>query len=218
MAQNEIVKPVNWPLIGAIFGGLLVMFIGTKKLVGKIKSLTPTSNIFDTDAWRPVVAPVRFTAANRSPEMYAKVIDQFQVDTNPRYTPRDGLTWCNVFTRDVIQNSVADRAGTGTIPQFFNDTELNANATYDWLNVYGPSYGWSKVSAEEAQRRANAGHPTVVAWKNESGGSGHIAVVRPGTMSSRGPAIAQAGRYNFNNRHVKDGFGNLSPLLYFTTD
>jgi peptidoglycan hydrolase-like protein with peptidoglycan-binding domain len=53
-------------------------------------------------------------------------------------------------------------------------------------------------------------------WKNP-GGIGHVAMVRPGQVTSQGPAIAQAGSKNFNNGHVKDSFGNR-PVQYWVND
>jgi predicted chitinase len=72
------------------------------------------------------------------------------------------------------------------------------------------------VSAEEAQSLANQGHPTVASWHNP-GGIGHIAVVRPGEVNERGPAIAQAGGSNSNEGHVRDSLGN-APVQYFVND
>ena len=54
---------------------------------------------------------------------------------------------------------------------------------------------------------ANQGNPAIASWRNPSG-IGHIGVVRPGEVTSRGPALAQAGGRNFNDGHVMDGFGN----------
>ena len=102
-------------------------------------------------------------------------------------------------------------------------TELNTNATYNWLNNYGSKYGWKKVTAAEAQTAANNGKPTIVIWKNTSGGSGHVAVVRPegngyAFSSARGPVIAQAGASNYSYANVSTGFGSsrLSAVVYWT--
>lgn len=66
--------------------------------------------------------------------------------------------------------------------------------------------------------RANAGHPTVVSWDSGTGSvPGHIAVVRPGLVNDRGPAIAQAGGTNTNYAHVSDTFGNRA-VQYWVND
>ena len=82
-------------------------------------------------------------------------------------------------------------------------TELNANSVYNWMKNYGGSYGWSTASTTRiAQDKANSGCPVVGLYYN-SGGHGHVIVVRPETAaypysSAKGPVIAQAGSSNFN--------------------
>ena len=163
------------------------------------------------------------TAAN-----YNTVIDQFSVTSNPRYQRTSSATWCNIFAWDVmsamqvqlphwVKNNAPATSNTS------GATELNANATYNWLNNYGSKYGWKKVTAAEAQTAANNGKPTIVIWKNTSGGSGHVAVVRPegngyAFSSARGPVIAQAGASNYSYANVSTGFGSsrLSAVVYWT--
>ena len=94
-----------------------------------------------------------------------------------------------------------------------------ANVMYNKLSS-GYS-GWYECSAKEAQKRANEGYPTVVAYYNNDG-HGHIAVVRPETNDWKyskncGAVIAQAGRHNFNYGNTKDGFGDRS-VKYFSHD
>jgi hypothetical protein len=73
-----------------------------------------------------------------------------------------------------------------------------------WLNEYGFQYGWREVSAKEAQELANLGDPAV-ASVYEPYGSGHIGIVRPGSMFN-GPALAQAGTTNVEYGYVYDFF------------
>jgi hypothetical protein len=87
---------------------------------------------------------------------------------------------------------------------------MSANDTNNWLHDQGGAKGWRQVTAREAQSHANSGAPAVVSWKNPSG-IGHIGMIRPGELTARGPALAQAGRHNFNDRHVADGFGRRQP-------
>lgn len=79
-------------------------------------------------------------------------------------------------------------------------------------------HGWQSVTAQQAQDAANDGRLAVVLWKNQTGGHGHTAVVRPGELTTKGAAIAQAGAHNFNLGHVVNGFGSISSLLYFCHD
>src|SRR5262249_33697365 len=157
----------------------------------------------------PVDAPVRGDPSNRNASNYSDVINQFAVDTNPRYQPRGGNTYCNIFAWDVT------RAMGAEIPHWVDGNgnpagggapgarELDANGGHRGLETQGPRSGWREVSAAEAQQRATQGPPAVASWNNP-GGIGHIAVVRPGELTNRGPAIAQAGASNFNNGHVQD--------------
>jgi hypothetical protein len=94
--------------------------------------------------------------------------------------------------------------------------ELDANGVVDWLVSFGATYGWSKTSATLAQDAANQGRPTIVTYKNPTG-IGHMGVIRPGSLpvGSLGPALAQAGRTNFANGFVQQGFGTL-PITYWT--
>jgi putative chitinase len=182
----------------------------------------PAAGTTNTNAWIPVDAPVRGDPSNRNAGNYGQVIDQFSVNNNPRYQPRGGNTYCNIFAWDVT------RAMGAEIPHWVDGNgnpagvgapgarELDANGGHRWLEQHGPRHGWREVSAQEAQALANQGHPTVASWNNP-GGIGHIAVVRPGEMTDRGPAIAQAGASNFNNGHVRDSFGNR-PVQYFVND
>jgi hypothetical protein len=101
-----------------------------------------------------------------------------------------------------------------------NTTELNANQVNDWLNTYGSAYGWTKVSAEEAQYYANMGMPSVTSWKNPSG-HGHLQVVSPSLDGAynpeKGVAIAQAGRQLKNYDYITSVYGNgtLANVEYF---
>ena len=166
----------------------------------------------NTRAWIPVDAPLQNQPGQRDPHRYDQVLNQFGVGSNPRYRPRGGNTYCNIFVWD------ATRAMGAEIPHWVDQRgrpagvgaagawEMDANDTNRWLNNQGAASGWRKVSASEAQRHANTGSPAVVSWKNP-GGIGHIGMVRPGEITSAGPAMAQAGSRNFNSGHVADGFG-----------
>ncbi len=142
----------------------------------------------------------------RSAYAYAKVIDQFNVETRSRYQPGGGKTYCNIFAWDVTS------AMNCEIPHWVDSKEQNANANYDWL-VNGNG-GWYSVTESTALSNAKKGIPTVVAWKNTDGGSGHIAVVRPTNGSS--VRIAQAGATNYSDTSISTGFGSKSPLKYFS--
>lgn len=164
----------------------------------------------------------------RSAQALNKVLDQFQVESNIRYRRTQSATYCNIFAWDctralgceiphwLLNNAPASSATSGAY-------EINTNATYNWLNAYGRQYGWYTVSAATAQQRANSGYPTVAIWKNPTGESGHIAMVRPegngyAYSASRGPVIAQAGASNYNYATISLGFGTsrMPAIQYWT--
>lgn len=172
------------------------------------------------NAWVPVSPTYTNAAGARSAEAYNRVIDQFDVEHNGRYTPfklKRGDTYCNIFAWDVsiaMGAEIAHWVGKdGKTPKDNNTgtNELGANATYNWLKNYGKDYGWRAVSAKEAQERANQGYPTVGVYKNNSGGAGHLVMVRPETQSwhfssSKGPVVAQAGSSNFDYGYIRNGY------------
>lgn len=164
----------------------------------------PAASVRNVRAWEPVDAEVRSRPGARSRGLYDDVLNQFAVGVNLRYARRDGNTYCNIFVWD------ATRAMGAEIPHWVDGRELDANSCSRWLATTGVRNGWSRVSAEEAQESANEGQPTVATWRNPNG-IGHIAMVRPGTLTAEGPAIAQAGSRNFNRGHVADGFGSRTP-------
>lgn len=181
---------------------------------------TPAPGTTNTNAAQVTNPPLKGDPKNRNADTYNQVINQFAVGNNGRYTPRDSNgdgtrdTFCNIFVWDVTRAMGAeiphwvDNQGNSVAPG--KGRELNANSTVDWMHQNGAKNGWRKVTAEEAQKMANEGHPSVALWKNP-GGIGHVAVVRPGDVTAQGPASAQAGGKNFNSGHIKDGFGRAQP-------
>ena len=174
-------------------------------------------DVFVERPWVPIDAPVRSEAGQRSRTQYEKVLAQFEVERNPRYRPREGKTYCNIFVWDVTSAMNAEiphwttEDGRVTCAAAPGAGRRNVNAMYEWLRNIGLGEGWRRVTAEEAQDCANRGEPTIAIWKNPSGGNGHIAMVRPGLIDERGPAAAQAGQILFTHGHVADGFPDHQP-------
>lgn len=184
---------------------------------------TPAPGTTNTNAAYPASPPVRGNPRQRNPATYDNVINQFAVANNPRYAQRNGNTYCNIFAWDVMSamgvtlphwvyrnGAPAEYAAPGAY-------ELDANGGHRWLNQHGSAHGWRQVGAAEAQRLANAGHPTVVSYDSGNSTPGHIAVVRPGQINDRGPVIAQAGAVNINYSRVADRFGTV-PVQYWVND
>lgn len=163
----------------------------------------------DTDIWNAPMPRVETGGTLgdpdfRSRDIYDLVIDQFHVASNPRYQPRGGATFCNIFVQDVIR-------AMGVIVPWGN-----ANSLSDYLAKQED--GWRDVSAKDAQTSANAGFPTLAHWHNPSG-TGHVAVVRPGVVSAfGGSATANAGAVLFSKGTVAQGFGTkLLPIVAYAT-
>lgn len=166
--------------------------------------------------------PFTNRSGRRSAAAYTAVINQFAVGENPRYQtngPGHGETYCNIFVWDVTRAMGAEvphwvnNAGVPQVPCCGFEQDANGNAR--WLDKYGPQYGWTNVSADEAQRLANDGKPVVFAWDNPAG-RGHVGMVRPGSFHPLlGPAIAQAGKWNVNETHVGLIFDSYATPVYY---
>jgi hypothetical protein len=159
-------------------------------------------------------------------ESYARQIDEFNVEKNPAYLPRDGKTYCNIFASDVAKSFNAP------LPQWIDyntdgnpDDYLDANEMVQWLNgsynkfgsLTGPQLGWKSVDAATAGQMANQGHVVIAGWYNP-GDTGHMAVVRPGSDESgnlAGIRIAQAGSSNVNNASLMDHFYPNTKIEFF---
>ena len=176
-------------------------------------------SVTETESRYPAQASLRGDPKTRNHSTYDAVINQFAVEENPRYRPRENFTFCNTFVWDVTRAMgaeipywvgqdgaakelwVTDRGWSVRPPAY----SMSANSMNRWLNqCTSPKCAWHEVSAEEAQDLANLGHPAVVS-ATEPNGEGHIGIVRPGGMSN-GPAMAQAGITNVNYAYVYDFF------------
>jgi hypothetical protein len=69
--------------------------------------------------------------------------------------------------------------------------EQSANALYDWLELHGASFGWTRTFDLDAfQAKANAGQVAILcAQRSNRNASGHIVAVVP----ERGSHAAQRG-------------------------
>ncbi len=167
----------------------------------------------------------------RSPQAYKSIIEQFNVETNGRYTTNKqgvGDVYDNIFTWDVtkamgaeIPHYISEKTSDPALSTDEGIAELDANDTNDWLNIHGSRFGWQKVSASEAQAYANLGMPAVTSYKNLDGGSGQLQVVTPSQDGKydeqKGVTIAQAGSNSYNYAHITKVFGDgrLNQVEYF---
>lgn len=152
----------------------------------------------------------------RSTKRYLEVVDQFKVDSDPRYVRRDITgddkpeTFCNIFATDVAKSMGV------LLPHWWMGKELSANYLWFWLHEHGPDYGWEgPLSPHVAQAQVMVGAFTIAIWHNPSGGPGHVAVVLPvATEDESNPWVAQAGAKNYARVKLSSAFPKITPELW----
>lgn len=171
--------------------------------------------------WLPYRVDAYSDASCRAAWRVEAVVRALQVETNPRYTPRDlnkdgtRETFCNIFLWDFTVAMGAEiphwTRPDGTPCPVGNGTELSANRTLDWMLDYGLRHGWRQIDEKDARVFARAGDPTVALWQHH-GGIGHVAAVIPARPDET--YIAQAGAVNFSRGPLARGFGRLAPGFF----
>jgi len=194
------------------------------EISGKIGSI-------DDASWPPkdIVTEYIGQPSNPSAKLYSDVIDQLNVETNPRYQSRrlsfGWGTFCNIFVADVtwamgtpVPWQIDENGNPQPMSAVFKKgwKQLGVGGMITWLGLHGPRYGWKKVQAQEAQDNANKGLTTVAIYYGR--GVHHTAIVRPGTatVSNDGanPRSAHAGfppGENKNDISISGGFGVHGP-------
>jgi len=170
----------------------------------------------DRDGGRayPLGEPGRPARSGRSAERLAQsvaaIVDYLDVASpaHLRYQPRGGATYCNIYATDfaylcgVYLPRVwwTDRAllrlreGEKPAVEYGRTVrELNANALHDWLEDFGPAFGWKReVELTALQAAANAGEVCViVARRVDLNRPGHITAVVPETGDAKAVHNAQ---------------------------
>ncbi|HYG07996.1 MAG TPA: SH3 domain-containing protein [Stenotrophomonas sp.] len=162
--------------------------------------------------------------------------------THKRYQPRDGLTFCNIYSHDFCHLAGAYlprvwwsapallkwQAGQSVQPLIGNTLrEMRANDLFRWLRDFGPGFGWRQTGTlDKLQLAANQGAlGLVVARRKEEGKSGHIVLVVPETDSQRArrdaagnviaPLQSQAGARNFRYGTGQAGWWNRETFAEF---
>lgn len=158
-----------------------------------------------------LVAPLKSTPLDRSPERLAFVVAQFQLESAERWRKRDtdgkpgDETFCN-FAAVAITSAMG-----APLPQ------LRANEIALWLEGQSKDShsGWEEVDAHTAQGAADFGQLAVAVWQNpQAGKPGHIAVLVP-SLGEAGTWIAQAGARNFTRGTLEQGFGPFKPRFFW---
>jgi len=174
----------------------------------------------------PTPSPVTPPVLKPDPAGTQKILDTIKalnVTQNPKYLPRDGNTYCNIFAMDFCKKMGVP------FPEWLDwnkdgriDDYLNANEAISWLNgsynkggvQTGAQLGWKVITADQATQYATQGKVVLAGWTNPVASQpGHLAVVRPDSTVGN-IQIAQAGGKNFDKGAVTQGFGNR-PVTYF---
>jgi hypothetical protein len=144
------------------------------------------------------------------------VIDQFDLESNYRYVPARGYTWCNIFVWDwsiamscEIPHWIKD--GEISYPQSWGAQRSRASAMFDWLIGEGPRHGWKQTNTTYAVELARNGLPVLAAARNDQG-PGHMSVILPESLDSD-VLTAQAGGTNWRKGPLS--FGELSPTFFW---
>lgn len=162
----------------------------------------------------PVVPPLINTASMRDERELEALLDQFHVESALRYRPRalvEGgpkLTYCNLLVSDVT------RALCAPVPHWLDGQWQDVRSNVKWLR--SGYNGWKPCTAVEAQRAANVGHPSVVAWDPPERAHGHIAMLTP-SKGSAGVWLMQAGARCYRRAPLMVGFGAHTQELIFYT-
>jgi hypothetical protein len=156
----------------------------------------------------------------------AAIIDWLAVDNaaHLRYKPRNGLTFCNIYTHDYCHLAgvylprvwwtpgAIERLAQGqSVEPLSGHTidEQRANDLFRWLRDFGLRFGWRQTGTlTKLQTEVNQGAiGLIVARRKEDGRSGHIVMVVPETDDQRArrnaageviaPLQSQAGVTNF---------------------
>lgn len=145
----------------------------------------------------------------RSASTYSAAIDALKVETNSKYQPSAGTTYCNIFVQDVMKSSSMN-------------TSFPSGSANDIAGALSNStQGWYSVTFSVAQTRANSGYPTVGVLK--ATGHGHIVVVRPkgsAITALKEVQVAQAGTKNYNSTTINWSWtaSDLPNVKFYTHD
>lgn len=170
----------------------------------------------------PLKAPITSVPGERHPKLTEAVINQFGVETNPRYT-RDTYTYCNTFASDYARAMGVPLPTKAEQGVKGDPAPLAAEPLYRWLINQSHERGWREVDPTTPHglrvllEHVNAGKPALAT------DPGHIAVIRPNqgnnVLSVKDIRIAQAGAQNVNDIRLGDaGLGTTFNPRYFVHD
>lgn len=151
------------------------------------------------------------------------IVDYLAVSRSARYRAARGKTYCNIYAHDYAhlagaylprvwwtRKALVTLATGHLVRPAYGTTvqELNANSLYNWLEEFGPDFGWRRtVDPTELQNAANTGQVCIASGqRRDLNAPGHICAVVPETAQHRAvrqgervttPLMSQAGARNF---------------------
>lgn len=190
----------------------------------------PTFPANPDDRWKPIVfnpGDVISDPTNRNPNLILAIVRSLGLETNARYLPKGGATFCKTAAEDYVAGM------NGTFPHWVNPdgspaevgkgSEMNINGGVDWLDQHGADYGWEEMTGDDLLSQilaaVNAGALVLAVWNNPQGGHGHVMIPKP-SFATTIPDLAhlpcaQAGLHNFESGTLANGFGPLIPHVRF---
>ena len=136
-------------------------------------------------------------------------------------------TWCNQATFEIVRDAASNLATA----MYGNDPNgYNTNANHAAVNLANSAADIDssimEISAESAQTLANQGYTVVAARENTTGGSGHIATVRPGNdfdevngpMLNNIGAEERTGIIHTNRAFIGNDYTNGNVHFYYDSN
>lgn len=125
-----------------------------------------------------------------------EIVKWLDVERKARYLRTASATFCNIYAYDYCyladaylprvwwtSKAIADLSAGRSVSPAYGETlrELSANSLYNWLEDFGLSFGWTRVTdAGDLQDAANSGKVAIIcAHHVNPNASGHIAAVVP---------------------------------------
>lgn len=128
---------------------------------------------------------------------YEHALRMFAPSTSPRYQPRDGLTFCNIFISDVTRALAKKDPEILELPHRVDGVEQTMNMMIARLRVQHGGYRWVPWVRRAPPIGQPVTRPTLVTWRSRKG-PGHGAFVCPSTEPTPDDIgdlrLAQAGQ------------------------
>lgn len=171
--------------------------------------------------------PLTSNSSNRYPGLYENLIDQFGVNTNPRYKAYSTYSFCNTFAGDVARamgNPLPQKSSTDPATIGFPSNPYGSgnykNSLWIWFTTKSAGSGWREVpntssGLQQLISHVNAGK-MAIAINNR-----HVAVIRPWQLNVTKAGdlrIAQAGAINNTYIFLSTGFGSSPAPRFFIHD